>query len=593
LNNTFEELGLSQNLLKALNDLNIVTPTDIQIKAIPVLMQPRQNFIGLAQTGTGKTAAFGLPLLEAIDPDVKRVQALVLAPTRELGQQIAQQLASFSKYMQKVGVLPVYGGAAISNQIKDLKRNPQIVIATPGRLIDLVDRRAIDLSGVQFVVLDEADEMLNMGFKEDIDKILSYTDADKSTWLFSATMPKEMKRIVEKYMVNPVEVSVNTEQKVNENIEHQYAIVRGHDKVEALKRFLDQAPDAHGIVFCRTKLGTQSLADDLVKGKYPAEALHGDMSQQQRDRVMKRFKDRQLKLLIATDVAARGIDVNDLTHVINFMLPDDITNYTHRSGRTARAGKKGISLSFVSGGEVRKIYDLERMLGVPFTKVAVPGIKDIKINRVKHWAENLVATEVKAIDPELMHIAATIIGDMTGEEMVQKLIAIELGQMEAMGTDRDLNEAAGSNSRGSSTGNSRERDRDRGDRRKPARKEHEIRNDFGRKGEFERKKGSRKEDKFVPETRSKGRERIGTKSSGAMVRFFINIGTVDAVNKADVINFVCEQGKFDRSAVGEVTVHNKHSFFELEGGQAQKASTRFKNLYLNNRPLRVNEDLIK
>lgn len=586
MNNTFAELGLSQNLLKALNDLNIVTPTDIQNKAIPVLMQPRQNFIGLAQTGTGKTAAFGLPLLEAIDPDVKRVQALVLAPTRELGQQIAQQLASFSNYMQKVGVLPVYGGAAISNQIKDLRKNPQIVIATPGRLIDLVDRRAIDLSGVEFVVLDEADEMLNMGFKEDIDKILSYTDADKSTWLFSATMPKEMKRIVDKYMVNPVEVSVNTEQRVNQNIDHQYAIVRGHDKVEALKRFLDQAPDAHGIVFCRTKLGTQSLADDLVKGKYPAEALHGDMSQAQRDRVMKRFKERQLKLLIATDVAARGIDVNDLTHVINFMLPDDITNYTHRSGRTARAGKKGISLSFVSGGEVRKIYDLERMLGVSFTKVAVPSINDIKINRVKQWAENLVATDVNNIDPALMEIAATVIGDMTGEELVQKLIAIELSQMESNSTDRDLNDTASA-----SGGRGRTRDRNRGDRRK-GKKEHEMRNDFGRKQEFERKKGSKKADKFSNDGRSKGRDR-NYKGDGSKVRFFINVGSVDSINKSDLINFVCEQGKFDRSAIGEVTVHNKHSFFEVDGSQAHKAGKSFKNLYLNNRPLRVNEDLIK
>lgn len=578
MNNTFQELGLSQNLLKALNDLNIVTPTDIQNKAIPVLMQPRQNFIGLAQTGTGKTAAFGLPLLEAIDPDVKRVQALVLAPTRELGQQIAAQLEAFSKYMQKVNVLAVYGGAAISNQIKDLRKGPQIVIATPGRLIDLVERRAIDLSIVEFVVLDEADEMLNMGFKEDIDKILSFTADNNSTWLFSATMPKEIKNIIAKYMINPVEVSVNSEQKVNQNIDHQFAIVRGHDKVEALKRFLDQSPDMHGIVFCRTKLGTQSLADDLMKSKYPAEALHGDMSQAQRDRVMKRFKERQLKLLIATDVAARGIDVNDLTHVINFMLPDDITNYTHRSGRTARAGKKGISLSFVSGGEVRKINQLEKMLGVGFTKVEVPSMKDIKNNRVKQWADNLLAADTSTVDPQLLAIVADALGDITGEELVQKLIAMELSQMDNYGSDRDLNEAA-----------SRDlRDRKRG------RKEHEMRNDFGRKKEFEKKKGKKKDRFENNDNRTKGRDRKGGRGGdGGMVRFFINVGHMDSVSKKDLIDFVCEQGKFDRSAVGEVTVHNKHSFFELDGSHAQKAGKSFKNLYLNNRPLRVNEDMIK
>ncbi len=575
MNNTFSQLGLSSNLLKALGDLNIVTPTEIQSKAIPVLMQPRQNFIGLAQTGTGKTAAFGLPLLEAINPDEKRVQALVLAPTRELGQQIASQLEAFSKYMQRVNVLPVYGGAAISGQIQGLRRNPQIVIATPGRLIDLVERRALDLSVVELVVLDEADEMLNMGFQEDIDKILSFTAKDNSTWLFSATMPKEIKGIVAKYMADRVEVSVNTEQRVNQNIDHQFATVKGHDKVEALKRFIDQSPDMHGIVFCRTKLGTQSLADDLMKSKYPAEALHGDMSQAQRDRVMRRFKERHLKLLIATDVAARGIDVNDLTHVINFMLPDDITNYTHRSGRTARAGKKGISLSFVSGSkELWKVGQLEKMLGVGFTKVTVPSMKDIKNNRVKQWAENLVEADINTVDPELMAVVADTLGNMTGEELVQKLIALELKQMEGYGSDRDLNDTAS-----------------RGEKKKKH-KEREIRNDYGKKKDFERKKG-KKGDRFENDERHKGRDRKKGRNDGDMVRFFINVGSIDAVSKKDLIDFVCEQGKLDRAAIGEVTVHKKHSFFEITGGKAHKAGGRFKNLYLNNRPLRVNEDLIK
>lgn len=554
--NTFEDLGLSPEILRALGELGIVTPTEIQAKSIPVLKQPAQDFIGLAQTGTGKTAAFGLPLLEAINPKSKHVEALVLAPTRELGQQIAQQLAMFSKYMHKVEVLAVYGGAAISNQIKDLRKNPKIVIATPGRLIDLIERKAINLSNVNYVVLDEADEMLNMGFQEDIDKILSFTSNDKATWLFSATMPNEIKSIVNKYMADPVEVSVNTDQKVNENIEHQYCIVHRSDKFMALKRFLDQSPDMHGIVFCRTKLGTQSLADDLSKSKYPAEALHGDMSQSQRDRVMKRFKDRQLKLLIATDVAARGIDVNDLTHVINHMLPDDITYYTHRSGRTARAGKKGISLSLISNSELKKIKDLEKKLKVSFTKVLVPGVADIQNQKIKQWAEQLAEAPIKKLDKELVDIAYANLGQLSHEDLIRKLISLELGGMENhLDDSRDLNASAS---------------KERGDRKK---------------------KGKEKRNDFDKNDRSKGRDRKSAKKDkGDMVRFFINIGSIDQVGKRDLIDFICEQGRVDRASVGEVVVHKKHSFFEIENSKAQKARGRFKNLYLDERPIRVNID---
>ncbi|NNC94972.1 MAG: DEAD/DEAH box helicase, partial [Chitinophagales bacterium] len=319
-------------------------PTEIQEAAIPFLVDGDDDLIGLAQTGTGKTAAFGLPLLNRIDYNNKDTQALILAPTRELGQQIAEQLQQFSKHLRKVKILPVYGGASISHQIKAIKKGQHIIVATPGRLVDLIKRKVVNLNTVRFLILDEADEMLNMGFKEELDQILFETPAEKLTWLFAATMPKEIKKIVHKYMDDPVEVRVNQKNVVNKNIEHQFAVVKHSNKTEALTRFLDMDPDMRGVVFCRTKRDTQDLAEDLMSRGYKADAIHGDLNQPQRDRVMKRFKSHDLHVLVATDVAARGIDVNDLTHVFHFTLPDDHAYYTHRSGRTARAGKTGISI---------------------------------------------------------------------------------------------------------------------------------------------------------------------------------------------------------------------------------------------------------
>ncbi|MFB1022957.1 MAG: DEAD/DEAH box helicase [Vicingaceae bacterium] len=316
--NTFESLGLSTNLLKVIEEMGFTTPTPIQEKSIPLLLKGgRTDFIGLAQTGTGKTAAFGLPLIDLVDSDNKATQALIMAPTRELGQQTAKQLVDFSSNYKQLNVEVVYGGAAIMNQIKALKRPTQIVVATPGRLLDLIRRKAIRLEDVKYVVLDEADEMLNMGFKEDIDEILSYVREDRSTWLFSATMPADIRRITKKYMTDPVEVAVNTESKTNTDITHQYIITRNDDKETALKRFLDIAPEMKGILFCRTKRETQEITDNLGQLGYEVEALHGDLSQAQRDAAMRRFKARNMQLLIATDVAARGIDLNDLTHVLH------------------------------------------------------------------------------------------------------------------------------------------------------------------------------------------------------------------------------------------------------------------------------------
>lgn len=341
---SFDTLGLSAPILKAIGQLGFDTPTDIQSQAIPQLLQGDSDFIGLAQTGTGKTAAFGLPLLDHLDATDDSVQALILAPTRELGQQIAEQIDLFAKHLKGIKSVAVYGGANITTQISQLKRPRHVVIATPGRLIDLVKRKALKLDQIKYLVLDEADEMLNMGFKDELDTILEFTPDSKKTWLFSATMPREIRRMVKQYMESPFEVSVDPKTTVNANIEHKYAIVKQSDKTEAMGRFLELEPDLYGVVFCRTRRDTQALAEDLLKMGFRADALHGEMSQPQRDRVMNRFKNRDLQVLVATDVAARGIDVNDLTHVFHHSLPSEQAYYTHRSGRTARAGKKGISL---------------------------------------------------------------------------------------------------------------------------------------------------------------------------------------------------------------------------------------------------------
>ncbi len=438
---TFKELGLSEEALKVLAEIGFETPSEIQAQAIPELITGYQDFIGLAQTGTGKTAAFGLPLLERVDPNIKKTQALILAPTRELGQQIAEQLHTFSKYQDRINVLAVYGGAAIGTQIKALKKTQHVIIATPGRLIDLIKRKSVHLDELQYLVLDEADEMLNMGFKDELDKILSYTPEDKLTWLFSATMPGEIKRMVATYMDNPLEVKIDRKNTVNTNIAHQFAVLRHSDKTEALTRFLDLNPDMLGVVFCRTKRETQFLAEELIRRNYQADALHGDMSQVQRDRVMRRFKAHRLRLLIATDVAARGIDVQDLTHVFHHSLPDNDEYYTHRSGRTARAGKKGLSISFIGNRDRYKIKSLERQLGIEFEKVLIPSNEDIAKVRIENWCmEILDQSAGKGFDDSLKEKAEMLFGNLTKEELIGKLLSRELKELSSVGS-ADLNES--------------------------------------------------------------------------------------------------------------------------------------------------------
>jgi len=435
---TFNDLALSNDILKVLKELSFEKPTDIQAKAIPILLNSFNDFIGLAQTGTGKTAAFGLPLLELIDSQSRKTQALVMAPTRELCKQITDQLLGFSKYIKGVNVLAVYGGQNISIQLKALKKNPQIVIATPGRLIDLIKRKAVKLDQLAYMVLDEADEMLNMGFKEAIDEILSYTPDLTTKWLFSATMPKEIQRIVNTYMEDPETVKINQENVVNTDITHQYVMVHRGDKFDALTRFLETNPDMNGLIFCRTKRDTQNVAEALLKYNYKADALHGDLSQHQRDRVMKRFKNKNLQVLVATDVAARGIDVNDLTHVFHYSLPEDIAYYTHRSGRTARAGKKGISMAFVEGNEKYRINRLQNKLKITFEVSQIPNAQQVLFTRLQKWSEKIVNCQPNGLDKKLTTIVNENFDALSKEELIEKLIALELAGL-SLNNTKNLN----------------------------------------------------------------------------------------------------------------------------------------------------------
>lgn len=439
---SFDTLGLSAPILKAIGQLGFDTPTDIQSQAIPHLLQGDRDFIGLAQTGTGKTAAFGLPLLDNLDPSDDSVQALILAPTRELGQQIAEQIDLFSKHLKGIKSVAVYGGANISTQIAQLKRPRHVVIATPGRLIDLVKRKALKLDQIKYLVLDEADEMLNMGFKDELDTILEFTPDTKKTWLFSATMPREIRRMVKQYMESPFEVSVDPKTTVNANIEHKYAVVKQSDKTEAMARFLELEPDLYGVVFCRTRRDTQALAEDLLKMGFRADALHGEMSQPQRDRVMNRFKSRDLQVLVATDVAARGIDVNDLTHVFHHSLPSEQAYYTHRSGRTARAGKKGISLAFISNREKGYINRMAREMDISFEAIDVPGSEEIVQARLMKWAQDVLDQKAFHKVPfDLMMQMNLLFEETPKDELIARLVARELSRLN-VNSGRDINQRA-------------------------------------------------------------------------------------------------------------------------------------------------------
>lgn len=422
----FKEFGFKEEINKAIEDLGFKTPMPVQEQAIPTILYNDINLIALAQTGTGKTAAFGLPIINRIDFENKDVQALVLCPTRELCIQIANDLKKYSKYLKSAKIVPVYGGASIELQIKDLKKNPQIVVATPGRLNDLLLRKKIDISAINYMVLDEADEMLNMGFKDDLDNILSATSENKNTYLFSATMPKEVEQIAKEYISNPVRIQIGERNQGSDNVQHFYYLVHQKDRYLALKRIADFYPNIYGIIFCRTKVETQEVADMLIKDGYNADSLHGDLSQAQRDHVMSRFRLRNIQMLVATDVAARGLDVNNLTHVINYELPDELEQYVHRSGRTGRADNQGISIAIINLKEKHKIKKLEKVLKKEITKAKIPTGQEVckkqlfnMINRVEN-----VETDYEEIDRFLPEISKKL-SWMDREELIKHFVSLE------------------------------------------------------------------------------------------------------------------------------------------------------------------------
>lgn len=541
----FEALGLSQPLLDGLAEMGFETPTEIQQQSIPILLKHDGDFIGLAQTGTGKTAAFGLPLLDLIDLNSREVQALILAPTRELAQQICGQMEQMSQKMGKLNVVPVFGGASIMNQIRDIRRGAQIIVATPGRLMDLMKRREVKLDGLKFMVLDEADEMLNMGFKEDIDFILSKSDGGRKIWLFSATMAHEIKQIVDTYMVQPEEVRINRENIVNTNIEHKSVQLKASDKIEALRRYLDYDADMFGVVFCRTKRDTQKVADELNNNGYATEALHGDMSQAQRDAAMKRFRNKNLKLLIATDVAARGIDVDDITHVIHFALPDDPEFYAHRSGRTARAGKKGVSLALITKGDTRKLKYIASKLGINFEPGEVPALEAITAKRIARWSDNLKNQEVNPkIDEELMTSVVAGFEDLTKEDLIARLLTKEYNSIYKRNSIKDVNDR----SKGRD-------DDDRGGRQRGGRER-------GRKNDRGREEG--------------------------MKTYFINLGRKDNINKGALLGYVCDVTGISGDDIGRIVLDGAHSFMDVKEEVAQNM-LKVNGLQRDGRDLRVDE----
>jgi len=533
----FEALGLTQPLLDGLAEMGFENPTEIQQQAIPILLKHDGDFIGLAQTGTGKTAAFGIPLLELMDTNSKDTQALILAPTRELAQQICRQIEAMSQKMGRLNVVPVFGGANIMGQIKDIRRGAQVIVATPGRLMDLMKRREIKLDALKFLILDEADEMLNMGFREDIDFILSKTDVGRNIWLFSATMAKEIKKIVDTYMKNPEEVRINREEIVNTNISHQYVQLKARDKTEALRRMLDFDQDMFGVVFCRTKRDTQQVADELNNNGYSTEALHGDMSQAQRDAAMKRFRNKNLKLLIATDVAARGIDVEDITHVIHFALPDDPEFYAHRSGRTARAGKKGESIALITKGDMRKLKYMESKLSIKFDRGEIPALEAITQKRIGRWTENLKAQTVnEKITDELFEEVKASLADVTKDELIGKFLTKEFNSIYKRNSITDLNDHS----------------KDRED-----------------SGEYRERK-----------PRSRGKEE-------GMKTYFINLGRKDEMNKGALLGFVCDVTGITGNDIGRIVLDGAHSFMDVKEEVAPQME-KLNAAERNGRELRAN-----
>jgi len=529
---TFKELNLKDDILSAIEELGYEQPMPVQEKTIPFMLEQTTDLVALAQTGTGKTAAFGLPVLNMIDAQCKQVQALVLAPTRELCIQISNDLKGYSKNMRGMRIVPVYGGEDIRTQLKQLDTPPQIIVATPGRLIDLIERGKIELGAIDFLVLDEADEMLNMGFKEDIETILQRTPDQRRTMLFSATMPKEIALIAKRYMKDYEEITIGTKNSGSENVEHIYYVSQAKQRYLVLKRIVDLNPDIYGIVFCRTRQETKEVADHLMHDGYNADALHGDLSQAQRDTVMQKFRIRNIQLLVATDVAARGLDVSDLTHVINYNLPDDVEIYTHRSGRTGRANKKGVSVSIIHSKERFKIKDIERMLKKSFEQQQIPNGLEVCKKQLFYMIDRMQNVEVneEQIEPYTKQIMKQLEG-LEKEEIIKRFVSIEFNRfLEYYKDAEDLNYHEKSHTR----------------------------------GEFEDRRGS---------DRGERGER-GAKS-GKRIRLKINIGDREGIDPKRFLGIINDVTGDKSISIGAIEVTNKFTFFDVFSDQMEKVLTAF------------------
>lgn len=526
---SFQSLGLSEGLLKAIQQLGFETPTPVQEKAIPLLLEGNRDIVALAQTGTGKTAAFGLPLTELCDRQNRTTQALVLAPTRELCVQITKDMHSFADEINPLNIVAVYGGASMSDQMRKIKRGAQVIVATPGRLMDLMGRGVVRLDTIRYVVLDEADEMLNMGFKDDIDEILSETPDSKNVWLFSATMPREVRAIAQAYMSDPFELTVGVQNQGNVNIEHQYVIVEERSRYEALKRLVDYNFDIFGLVFCRTKIESQRIADNLKRDGYNADALHGDLTQQQRDKVMNSFRSKALQLLVATDVAARGIDVSNITHVIHLNLPDELEFYTHRSGRTARAGKKGTSISIITRREQGKIRQIEKVVGAKIQRIPVPTGEQVCQQRLLSLVHRL--REVQVVEEDIRPLLPEVyneLRDLDKEEIIKRFTSLEFNHLlDYYREAADLNQ---------------------------------------------------------PEKRS------GEPSNGRYVtgdRLFINIGKMEGLDKGKLLSLICQRSGLKGEEIGKIDVKGAYSFFEVDKHLTQKVREHLHGFEYRGRRVRV------
>ena len=534
--NKFEQLGLNESLLLAIKDLGFENPSEVQEKAIPVLLEQNTDLVALAQTGTGKTAAFGFPLIQKIDAENRNTQALILSPTRELCLQITNEIKLYSKYIKGLHTVAVYGGASITEQAREVKRGAQIIVATPGRMQDMINRGLVNIKNIDFCILDEADEMLNMGFYEDICSILSDTPDEKNTWLFSATMPAEVARIAKQFMSSPVEITVGSKNSGSATVSHEYYCVNARDRYEALKRLADANPDIFSVVFCRTKRDTQAVAEKLIEDGYNAAALHGDLSQAQRDGVMKSFRGRQIQMLVATDVAARGIDVDNITHVVNYQLPDEIETYNHRSGRTGRAGKLGTSIVIITKSEIRKIHSIERIIQQKFEEKTIPSGIEICEIQLLHLANKIKDTEVDHEIDNYLPAINEVLDGLSKEELIKKMVSVEFNRfINYYKSKRDL------------TG-------ERGSDRERSSEPREIR-------------------------------------AGDPVRYFINIGARDDFDWMQLKDFIKETLDLGRDDVFKVDVKEGFSFFNTDGEHTDKVMSVLNGYDMNGR--RINVEISK